>query len=104
MTYSRGQEQFAAWIWIALMAAVGVTAVYHTGRAVRDIFSLGLSTATVSTLLLIAGIALVSLSNATVTLLFTLFPSRSDKAPRWFLVALGLGVVMSIFGAVGLFK
>ena len=79
MTYSRGQEQFAAWIWIAVMAIVGVTAVSHTGRAVRDIFRLGLSTATVSILLLMAGIALVSLSNATATLLFTLFPSRSEK-------------------------
>lgn len=104
MTYSRGQEQFAVWVWITLMVIVGVTAVSHTARAVRDIFRLGLSKGTVSILLLVAGIALVSLSNATATLLFTLFPSRSGKAPRWFLIALGIGVVMSILGAAGLFK
>ena len=101
MTYSHGQERLAAWTWIALMAIVGAIGVRYTIGAVRDIFRLGLSTGTASTFLLVTGVALLGLSNATATLLFTLSPSRFERSPRWFLLALGLGMVMIILGTVG---
>ena len=104
MVYSRGQEQLAAWIWMTLMAIVGVLAVCRTVGAVRDIFRFGVSIGTVSILLLFAGIALISLSAAVASLLVILFPSPSGRSPRWFLVALGIGVVMSIIGIVGMLK
>ena len=104
MTYSRGQEQVADWIWITLMAVVGAIGIYYTVGVVGDIFRSGLSTATVSILLLVAGITLVGLSNATATLLFTLSPSRFERAPRWFLVVLAIGIVMIILGTIGQFK
>ncbi len=104
MVYSRKQEQLAAWIWMILMAAVGSLGVRHTARAVGDIFRLGLSIGTGSIFLLVGGIALIGLSNAVVALLLILFPLRSGKSSRWFLVALDIGVVMIIIGTVGVFK
>ena len=102
MVYSRGQEQFALWLWMTVMATVGVLAVWQTIGAVRDIFRFGFSTWTVSFFLLVAGLALIGLSNVIVTLLFMLFPSRFGRSPRWFLVVLGIGVVMTILGIVGM--
>ncbi len=87
-----------------LMAAVAVLGVRHTLRAVGEIFRQGLSIATGSIFLLCAGIALICLSNAIAALLVMLFPLRSGKSPRWFLVALGIGMVMIILGAVGVLK
>lgn len=104
MTYSRGQEKIADWIWIVLMAIVGATGAYYTIGAVGDILRLGLSTQTVSTFLLLAGIALAGLSNATATVLFALSPSRFERSPRWFLVILAVGLVMIILGTIGTFS
>ncbi len=104
MVWSRQEEQLAGWIWMTLMGAVAVLAVYHTVRVVGDIFRLGLSIGTASILLLVAGIALIGLSNAIAALLLILFPSRSERSPRWFLVALGIGIVMTILGMVGILK
>ena len=103
MVYSRRQEQLASWIWITVMAIMGVSAVCGTVRAVRDISRLGVSIVTVSILLLFAGIALIGLSAAVSSLLFILSPSSSEKRPRWFLLALCIGLVMSILGIGGVF-
>ena len=86
------------------MAAVGSLGVRHTVRAVGDIFRVGLSIGTGSMFLLVGGIALVGLSNAVVALLLILLPVRSGRSPRWFLVALGIGVVMIILGTIGVFR
>ncbi len=104
MVYSRAQEQFAAWIWMMSMAAMGAVGVRYTARAVGDILRLGLSIATGSIFLLVAGIALIGLSNAILGLMLALFPSRLGKSPRWFLVALAVGIVMIIVGTVGVFQ
>ena len=89
---------------MTLMGAVAVPAMYHTVRVVGDIFRFGLSIGTAKVLLLVGGIALIGLSNAIVALLVILFPSRSGRSPRWFLVALGIGVVMTVFGIVEVLK
>ncbi len=104
MVYSRKQEQLAAWIWMVLMATVGAVGVRYTARAVGDILRLGLSTSTASIFLLVAGIALICLSNAIVALLVILLPLRSGKSPRWFLVIPGISVVITILGTMGVFK
>ena len=101
MVYSRIQEQLASWIWITIMAIVAVFAVYQTLIAIRDISRLGVSIETVSILLLFAGIALICLSAAVSSLLFILSPSPSGRRPRWFLLAMCIGVVMIILGIIG---
>ncbi len=104
MVYSRMQNQFAVWLGLILAATAGLLAAYRMVGAVGDIFSLGVSTETVSILLLISGIALVGLSTAVATLLFVLFPSPAKRSPHWFLVALCIGIVMSIAGFLGVFR
>ncbi len=57
-----------------------------------------------SIFLVFAGIALISLSSAVSSLLFIIqSPSPSEKRPRWLLLALGIGVVMTILGMIGIF-
>ena len=104
MVYSRGQEQLASWIWITVMSIMSVSAVYGAVGAVRDISRMGLSAVTVGSLLLYAGIALIGLSAAVSSLLFIRSPSPSAKRPRWFLLALCVGLVMSILGIVLVFR
>ncbi len=105
MVYSRQEEQLASWIWMTIMSIVGASATWGTVRSVRDIFRLGVSIGTVSSLLLFAGIALIGLSAAVSALLFIIQPpSSSQKRPPWLLLALCIGVLMIIFGTVGLFR
>ena len=93
MVYSRIQEQVASWTWIILMAIVGASAVGGTVLGV-----------TVSSRLVLAGIDLICISSSVSSLLFILTGCQSKKRPRWLLLALCIGIVMIIFGAVGLFR
>ena len=104
MVYSRMQEHLARWIWVTIMGIVAVPSTCETVRAVRDIFRLGLSAGTGNVFLLFAGIALISLSCAVSSLLIIMqSPSPSEKRPRWLLLALGIGVVMTVLGMIGIF-
>ena len=99
--YSRIQNQFAVYLGIALAGAFGLFFAYQAVKVVGDLFSYGVSTATVSIFLSFAGPALMGLSIAFASLLYLLFPS--NRSFRWLLITLCVGALMSICGWVGLF-
>ena len=104
MVYSRQQEQLAALLWSIAMSVMAVLGVYGTVIAVRGLFILGASIETVSILLLFAGIALTGLSATVSSLLCMRSPSQSARTPRWFLVALCIGLLMSVLGLIGILR